>query len=226
VTRPSDNVLMWQWDNLDPFGANAANESPSGQGTFKYAVRFPGQYYDAETGTNFNYYRDYDPTVGRYQQSDPIGLRAGLNTYSYVRADPVRRRDPLGLETICDPMGSGFCYEVPDINLSEGCGSGRWGPLIPNAPPWAGASFKKCCDNHDNCYDDCQKPPKSKCDGDFCSCVRDQCNGSSNPTTCKYFADRYCRLGTTGDDSDNAFNDSRQKCNALQACIPSKNKLS
>jgi RHS repeat-associated protein len=227
VTRPSDNVLMWQWDNLDPFGANAANENPSAQGTFRYGLRFTGQYFDAETGTSYNYYRDYDSTIGRYEQSDPIGLRAGLNTYLYVRADPARRRDPLGLETLCDPMGSGFCYEVPDIDLSAGCGSGGWGPFIPNAPPWAGASFEKCCDNHDHCYDDCQgRPPKPVCDGDLCSCLRDQCNGSSNPTTCKYFAKKYCLYGTAGDKPTRAFDDSRQKCDGPRACIPSKNSLS
>ena len=71
VTRPSDNAIMWRWDNTDPFGANAANENPAGQGTFKYALRFPGQYYDAETGTHYNYFRDYDPTIGRYEESDP-----------------------------------------------------------------------------------------------------------------------------------------------------------
>ena len=49
ITRPSDNVFLWRWDNVDPFGANLPNENPAGQGTFKYALRFPGQYYDAET---------------------------------------------------------------------------------------------------------------------------------------------------------------------------------
>jgi RHS repeat-associated protein len=227
VTRPSDNAIMWQWNGIDPFGNNAADENPSGRGVFKYAMRFPGQYYDTETGTHYNYYRDYDPTIGRYEQSDPIGLRAGLNTYLYVRADPPRRRDPLGLETMCDPTGSGYCSEVPDIDLTAGCGSGSLGPIIPNAPPWAGASFLKCCDNHDHCYDDCEKPrSKIKCDGNFCSCLRDQCSGSSNPTTCKYFANKYCIYGTTGDGPTKAFNDSGKKCDGPRACIPSKNKLS
>src|SRR5262245_28784816 len=80
----SDNDFMWRWDNVDPFGANAANENPSGAGTFSYSLRFPGQYYDAETQAHYNYFRDYDPTIGRYMQSDPVGLRGGLNTYPYV----------------------------------------------------------------------------------------------------------------------------------------------
>ena len=88
VTRPSDNAMMWQWDNVDPFGANAPDENPGGQGTFKYALRFPGQYYDAETGMHYNYFRDYDPVIGRYEQSDPIGLKGGLNTYCYVMNAP------------------------------------------------------------------------------------------------------------------------------------------
>ena len=60
-------------------------------------MRFPGQYYDAETNTAYNYYRDYDPGVGRYVQSDPIGLRSGANTYVYTSGDPVYNIDALGL---------------------------------------------------------------------------------------------------------------------------------
>ncbi len=57
----------------------------------------PGQYYDAETATHYNYIRDYDPSTGRYFESDPIGLKGGLNTYAYV-FDPLRRTDPMGLQ--------------------------------------------------------------------------------------------------------------------------------
>lgn len=97
ITRPSDNAIVWRWDS-DAFGTTAANENPSALGTFAYGLRFPGQYYDAETGLNYNYFRNYDPATGRYLQSDPIGLAAGVNTYLYVHAAPLNRIDPLGLQ--------------------------------------------------------------------------------------------------------------------------------
>jgi RHS repeat-associated protein len=127
VTRPADNAIMWQWDNLDPFGANAANENPSGQGMFKYGMRFPGQYYDSEIGTNYNYFRDYDSTIGRYLQSDPIGLKGGLNTFAYVRGQPIRRLDPLGLVEWRGKMRSkGFMSGSRDVfTLTSECACGR-----------------------------------------------------------------------------------------------------
>jgi RHS repeat-associated protein len=65
---------------------------------FEFPLRFPGQYFDKETNLHYNYFRDYDSSIGRYAQSDPIGLRGGLNTYLYVRASPLRFRDRFGLQ--------------------------------------------------------------------------------------------------------------------------------
>lgn len=100
VTRPSDNKLMWTWYS-DPFGTDLPNENPASGGTFKYNLRFPGQLYDSHAGLNQNYFRDYDPQIGRYVESDPIGLRGGVNTYAYVGNNPISGIDPLGLAQGC-----------------------------------------------------------------------------------------------------------------------------
>jgi RHS repeat-associated protein len=98
VITNSANQIVWQWDNNDPFGANIPDENPSGLGPFKNNLRFPGQYFDVETGLHYNYFRDcYDPATGRYCQSDPIGLRGGINTYSYALLNPISYTDPKGL---------------------------------------------------------------------------------------------------------------------------------
>jgi RHS repeat-associated protein len=88
---------VWRWDQGEPFGNDVPNNNPSGVGAFEFNLRFPGQYFDRETNLAYNYYRDYDPSLGRYVQSDPIGLDGGLNTYVYVRNYPLGLIDPKGL---------------------------------------------------------------------------------------------------------------------------------
>lgn len=103
ISRPIDNVVVWRWEG-DPFGALAANEDPDGDSdALSYNLRFPGQYFDVETGLHHNYFRDYDPMVGRYIQSDPLGLRGGLNTFAYVNGNPLRFIDPFGLQVDARP---------------------------------------------------------------------------------------------------------------------------
>ena len=68
-------------------------------------LRFPGQYFDKETQTHYNFHRDYDPALGRYIESDPIGLKGGYNTYAYVKNNPVNYIDYLGLMTCIEICG-------------------------------------------------------------------------------------------------------------------------
>jgi len=90
----------WLWDRA-PFGDTAANEQPTGGlPNFTFNLRFPGQQYDRETGTHYNYFRDYEAGTGRYVQSDPIGMVGGLNTYLYAEADALGLEDALGLKTL------------------------------------------------------------------------------------------------------------------------------
>ena len=61
-------------------------------------LRFPGQYWDQETQTHYNYFRDYRPQTGRYTQTDPIGLKGRINFYAYVSAKPISNIDSFGLK--------------------------------------------------------------------------------------------------------------------------------
>ncbi|WP_421794270.1 RHS repeat-associated core domain-containing protein [Hydrocarboniphaga effusa] len=95
---------VWVWDP-NPFGEGAPDNNPLNlSSTFRYDLRYPGQYNDSESGLFYNYYRDYDPLTGRYIQADPIGLEGGLNVFSYVAGNPLNAIDPLGLQRVLPPL--------------------------------------------------------------------------------------------------------------------------
>lgn len=95
ITDTSNN-LVWTWENKEVFGNSPPNDTISGS-LFTFNLRLPGQYYDTESGNNYNGFRDYNSKLGRYMQSDPLGLSAGINTYGYVGGNSLSRRDKNGL---------------------------------------------------------------------------------------------------------------------------------
>lgn len=122
MAEPNGTSIDWAAQNK-PFDRTVTTNA---WGPFN--IGFPGQYYDSEDSLWYNGHRDYDATLGRYIESDPIGLQGGVNTYVYANNDPVSNIDPLGL--ICPPskvvvlynktinMGSYsiFTYQLEDVN--------------------------------------------------------------------------------------------------------------
>jgi RHS repeat-associated protein len=87
---------VWTWDQSEPFGTTMPTQSLE-VSLFDLKLRSPGQHFDKETTLHHNGFRDYDPAIGRYLESDPSGLSGGLNTFAYAESDPLRFIDPTGL---------------------------------------------------------------------------------------------------------------------------------
>ncbi len=113
-----------------------------------FNLRYPGQYFDKETGLHYNYFRTYAPGTGRYTQADPIGLDGGFNRFGYVEGNPLIFVDPLGLQSgqskpfdfskVCKPMSlptspsnecktEAECWEKARKGIQD-CNAKYWGP--------------------------------------------------------------------------------------------------
>lgn len=104
---------VWSWES-DAFGSTAPNEDVDGDGNITVVnLRFPGQYFDAESGLHQNWFRDYDPSTGHYIENDPIGLLGGANTFIYSNQNPISLFDSDGL----------FSREFVDDRLQSIAGS-------------------------------------------------------------------------------------------------------
>ena len=128
IIANSSGTFAWTWDHV-AWGDNTPNQNPGGLGTFVYDWRFPGQVYDAESGIFYNMARDYNPTLSRYVESDPIGLKGrDYSTYGYAIGNPVLYTDLTGLspDQICLPRDSrcpffpGTPINLPEISCSLG----------------------------------------------------------------------------------------------------------
>ena len=134
ATDPARSTV-WRYDG-NAFGDSAPNEDPDGDNKKTTVhLRFPGQYYDAETGLHYNWYRYYDPRIGRYVTSDPIGLEGGLNTYAYVDSNPLRGIDPSGLEV------SGSWVQKPNVHDLQVEYSGSSARRFPQGWKWLPPSY-------------------------------------------------------------------------------------
>ena len=116
-TRGTSGTAVWSWDLAgEAFGNTAPNQDPDGDASpFVFDMRFPGQRYDAVSGVNYNYFRDYDAATGRYVESDPIGLAGGPSTYSYVGGNPLFATDPFGLARWTGTVSIGYGSYVGKI---------------------------------------------------------------------------------------------------------------
>jgi RHS repeat-associated protein len=180
ITKPSSNVVIWRWDS-DPFGLTLANGDPDGDSQlFAYGLRFSGQYFDAETGLHYNYFRDYDPATGRYNQSDPIGLEGGVNTYAYANGNPIESSDHFGLLAKGGNPGSSAA-RIVSTALARAAGANRasGGPTSPLADAFAAGVFIGTIGYE--IYDLCRPTPK-------CELLLQEAEARKDVVVSRYFA--------------------------------------
>jgi len=99
TSSPTSGSAQTVWRaSFQPFGQASVNQDPDGDSqAFSLDLRLPGQIRDAETGLHYNWYRYYDPSLGRYISADPIGQIGGINVYKYALNSPINFTDALGL---------------------------------------------------------------------------------------------------------------------------------
>ena len=125
VVVDRSNNVRWRWMNTDPWGAALPENNPSSLGVFTFNLRFPGQYWDQESGLVYNGARYLDLSTGRYISADPIGLAGATpgnySLYPYANNAPTKFIDPTGLYGLPWEMPPGMVPVPQSSAPSEDC---------------------------------------------------------------------------------------------------------
>jgi RHS repeat-associated protein len=111
---PSGRQILRRNIGHIPSSANAGT-ADSLNGSVNLDARFPGQWYQLETGLHYNWHRHYDPTLGRYTQPDPVGMPDGPNRFAYARSNPMMKIDPDGRQVALPMPGPGIPLPLPPV---------------------------------------------------------------------------------------------------------------
>jgi RHS repeat-associated protein len=129
-------TVIWQWAYQgNPFG----EQQPTSTTGYVLNLRYPGQYYDAESGFVHNGFRDYDPPSGRFVQSDPSGFNGGISLYVYGLNNPLMYVDPSGLQSTAqclNPVNAAVCAAAgmaADATTGTGAGVAVGGATVGDA---------------------------------------------------------------------------------------------
>jgi len=152
LATDTTQTVVWRFES-EAFGTGKPDTDPDGDdAATNVRLRFPGQYHDGESGLYYNWHRYYDPRIGRYITSDPIGLGNGINTFSYGPNNPLFWIDPSGLVNAIsggrvdagweNPQnhGQGLGYRLRILE-PDGCYY-NYGHMDPNTTPRSGTVVK------------------------------------------------------------------------------------
>lgn len=201
----TDKAKAPVWEGRrDPFGETVVAVNEIG-----FDLRFPGQYLDQESGLHYNYYRDYDPGLGRYVQSDPIGLAGGLNTYGYAYQSPLVYSDPEGLNpgglagagigSFGGPVGAAAGYAIGTVVFVGGIAWNQYEAHKKGLP-----------EEGDDGTSDSDGEKSEECDGDddsYCKEERRRCG-------------LLCSNAYSDSNRKKVYGGSMQQC--IKNCLPQK----